>query len=314
MFDKLRLFRLKKGLGDDFAPILSILDNAREQVELNTGAVSIVGNCNGLRVKVGCDGVSVTGSLCKFYWGGSNIHTLDRPTTTEAMQMMEDYFHLSMTEAKVLGLEFGTNFLMTRPVAEYLQMLGRMQGRMHKMQLVDSVYYQNSCKNPTKVIALYDKMAEAKKKKMDIAPYLPDANLLRYEMRLNGKLPKQMKMPWVTASALTDKSNYAYLMKLYLDNYLSINKQQQIKYDYMEKIKNPTDAFNIFVARLMSYAPNVADEYLDELKREKVFDDAKNYTRLKNKIEKVCQNNDFTTNDDLIRELDDEVKTICSNF
>ena len=47
---------------------------------------------------------------------------------------------------------------------------------------------------------------------------------------------------------------------------------------------------------------------LDELKEAGVFSDRKNYSRLKRKIQEVATKANITVSDELIRELDDEVK------
>lgn len=77
----------------------------------------------------------------------------------------------------------------------------------------------------------------------------------------------------------------------------------------MSEIKTVSDAFNVFVARLLSNSnQNQIGGFLDELKQAGVFDDRKNYSRLKKKIQEISKKANITISDDLIRELDDEVK------
>ena len=77
----------------------------------------------------------------------------------------------------------------------------------------------------------------------------------------------------------------------------------------MSEIKTVSDAFNVFVARLLSNSnQNQIGGFLDELKQAGVFDDRKNYSRLKKKIQEISTKANITISDDLIRELDDEVK------
>lgn len=77
----------------------------------------------------------------------------------------------------------------------------------------------------------------------------------------------------------------------------------------MSEIKSVTDAFNVFVARLISQSnqSQIAD-FLDELKGLGVFKDRKNYSRLKKKIQEVATKADAAVTDELIKELDDEIK------
>ena len=77
----------------------------------------------------------------------------------------------------------------------------------------------------------------------------------------------------------------------------------------MSEIKTVRDAFNVFVARLINQSDQTQiGDFLDELKEAGVFDDRKNYTRLKNKIQEVATNANITISDELMRELDDEIR------
>ena len=77
----------------------------------------------------------------------------------------------------------------------------------------------------------------------------------------------------------------------------------------MSEIKTPTDAFNVFVARLISQADQTQIEgFFDELKGAGVFNDRKSYSRLKKKIQELSTKANVTITDDLIKELDNEIK------
>ena len=77
----------------------------------------------------------------------------------------------------------------------------------------------------------------------------------------------------------------------------------------MNEIRTPTDAFNVLVARLISQTDqSQISAFLDELKQAGVFKDRKNYSRLKEKIQDVATKANITISDELIRELDNEIK------
>ena len=138
-----------------------------------------------------------------------------------------------------------------------------------------------------------------------------EANLLKYEMRLNGRLPQQLGVSEVTASTLSENLFYQLLMKRYQDSYFSISKNNQIKTDVMDEIKTVSDAFYVFVARLMTQSdPTQIADFLEELKDAKVFDDRKCYSRLKKKIQDVSTKAVFKISNELIKELDDDIKNI----
>lgn len=77
----------------------------------------------------------------------------------------------------------------------------------------------------------------------------------------------------------------------------------------MSDIKNVSDAFNVLVARLI----NQSDQsqilgFVDELREAGVFADRKYYSRLKKKIQEVATKADISVSDELMRELDNEIK------
>ena len=79
----------------------------------------------------------------------------------------------------------------------------------------------------------------------------------------------------------------------------------------MSEIKTVSDAFNVLVARLINGSDQTQiTAFLEELKESRVFDDRKIYTRLKRKIQEVATKAGVATSDELIKELDDEIKNV----
>lgn len=79
----------------------------------------------------------------------------------------------------------------------------------------------------------------------------------------------------------------------------------------MNEIKTVSDAFNVLVARLINQSDKTQiTEFLEELKKNKTFEDRKSYTRLKKKIQDVATKADISVTDELIKELDNEVKNV----
>ena len=79
----------------------------------------------------------------------------------------------------------------------------------------------------------------------------------------------------------------------------------------MSEIKTVSDAFDVFVARLINKsAQTQIAAFVEELKEAKVFEDRKNYTRLKKKIQEVATKASVTVSDELMKELDDEIKNV----
>ena len=176
---------------------------------------------------------------------------------------------------------------------------------------VGTLYYKPRGKQQPKVFAFYDKKADAAVKGMTLPDGFSDANLLKYEMRYNQRLPQQLGVPEVTASTLSEKEFYRQMVKRYQDCYFSISKQNQVKTNVMSEIKTVSDAFNVLVARLISQSDQTQiTAFLEELKEAKIFDDRKCYTRLKKKIHNVATKAEISVSDELIKELDNEVKNV----
>lgn len=313
MYDKVKLWIDRTIVGEQFPTIVNYLDGANTQINHQTGEVRTYGSLEGLKVSIFVGGLYVVGSLAKYLYG-SNVYSLDRHTTTQAVEKLSDALHLQADEAMVTGVEFGTNFLMMHQVQEYLAKLGDMPrlGRYHFEP--STLYYKGTGKQQPKVFAFYDKIADAKNKGAIYPNNLNGANLLRYEMRLNGRLPHQLRVPEVKASTLYQTPFYKMMVKRYQDSYFSITKLNQIKTNVMSEIKTVSDAFNVFVARLISQTDQTQiGGFLDELKEAAVFEDRKNYSRLKRKIQEVSAKANITMSDELVKELDNEI-TNCGAY
>lgn len=307
MYDKVKLWVARTGLTPD---VSKFLDKAIEQTDLETGEVCIFGGLDGLKVSIYAGAISIVGSLSKYHYP-NNIYPLDRHTTAQAINKLSDSLHFSLNDAKVVSLEYGTQFIMAHPVENYLSKLGNMSRLSRYHFEPGSLYYRSGGKEQLKTFHFYDKKADAIAKGMTMPAGFADANLLKYEMRLNGRLPQQLGVPAVTASTLSEKTFYRSLMKRYQENYFSISKQNQIKTDVMNEIKTVSDAFDVLVARLINQSDQTEIAgFLEELKDAKVFTDKKYYTRLKNKIQEVSTKASITAPDELIKELDDEVKNV----
>jgi hypothetical protein len=307
-YDKVKFWIDRTIAGEQYPSIVNNLDGAKQMTDIETGEVKIYGGLEGLKVSIYAGGLSVVGSMPKFLYG-SNVYPLDIRATAQALEKLGDTLHIQVADANITEIEFGANYLMSHPVIDYLSRLGTMP-RCERVQVSPhSIRYEgNGKKKPKpKVFAFYDKIADAEAEGMKC----PDGieNLLRGEIRLCGRLPYQLSVPEVKASTLTDVSFVRLIVEHYQKSYFSISKINQIKNDVMSEIKNVTDAFNVLVARLISQTDqSQIAGFLDELKQAGVFADRKNYTRLKKKIEEVATKANITISDDLIRELDDEIK------
>lgn len=307
MYDKVKLWTIRTRATPD---VSRFLDKAKEQIDHETGEVCTFGSLDGLKVSVYVGGISVVGSLAKFLYP-NNIYPLDRHTTAQAVEKLSDSIHVQMNNAKVTELEFGRVFVMSQPVESYLSKLGNMPKLQRYHFDVGTLYYKTRDRRQSKVFAFYDKQADAKVKGMALPSGFEDANLLKYEMRLNGRLPQLLSVPEVTASTLSETSFYRLLMKRYQESYFSIHKSSKYIMGDMGRIKTVSDAFDMFVAQLISQSgQDSVTGFLEALREARVFNDRKNYTRLKKKIQEIAGKAGANVPDELIKELDDEVNNV----
>lgn len=307
MYDKVRMMMSRtRGDGD----ITRYLGNAKEQTDLKTGEVCAFGGFHGMRVDVYAGYVYITGSLAKFMHG-SNVYTLDRHTTGQAIEMLGDGLHVDLGNASVTELEFGQNFIVSRHVGEYLQRLGDMP-RMTRGEFgKSSLYYMGKGKKKPLVLTFYDKKADALAKGMALPAGYDGVNLLRYEMRLKGRLPYRLGVPAVTASTLSERPFYDMMVRRYVDMYFSIKKVNKLIIEDMTKIKTAGDAFTMLVASLVRDGGKAyVDTFVERLKAEKVFDNRMEYTRLRKKIREVTEMSGGIAKEELVKELDDAVKNV----
>lgn len=225
MYDKVKLWTARTRETPD---VSKFLDRAKDQIDHETGEVCTFGSLEGLKVSIYTGGISIIGSLAKYLYP-NNIYPLDRHSTAQAIEKLSDSLHINLNDAKVTGLEFGTQFVMAHPVENYLSKLGDMPKLLRYHFDVGTLYYKPKGKQQLKVFVFYDKKADAVAKNMALPVGFDEANLLKYEMRLNGRLPQQLGVSEVTASTLSENLFYQLLMKRYQDSYFSISKNNQIK-------------------------------------------------------------------------------------
>ena len=308
MYDKVSIFVDRAQIGRECSSVADYLETANDVTDRRTGDCRIYGSLQGLKVSVYTNGVYLIGSLPKFLHDGCNIYHISCDSTKEAIEKIGDLLHIPVADGKVTGFEFGTNFVLKHEPQRYLCRLGDMP-YLHRFQIeAQTLYYKGIGRKQHKVFTLYDKIADAKVKGMELPKGFEDANILRYEMRLKGKLTKQLNTMEVKASTLYNPTFFRLVCKKWEDSYFSISKTR-LNHSDMSNIKTPTDAFNALVARLICQSEETTiSNFIEELKQRKAFAHRSDYTRLRKKIEEISSKSGKIVQDDLIRELDDDVK------
>ena len=306
MYDKVTIW--KSRMRDEYPHLLALLEDAKEQTDLETGEVKTYGTLQGMRVGIFPTAIKIDGSLPKFLYEGGNVIPLNRHTTEEAIKKLSDTLQINLEDARVSALEFGANFLMRHKPSEYLKRMGELPRRQRYNFNLDTLYYRHKGKKQPDTFCLYDKISDAKAKGMPIPQGFEDANILRVELRLNGSLAKQMGVAEVAASTLYDRAFYNKIRYRFIKTYFSINKINKLNANFMESIKTPKDAVDGFLGFMLAKARQgmqEIDNYMEELKANQVFTDRINYKRTKDALLKAAYKAKLSSNDELVAELDD---------
>ena len=306
MYDKIVIW--KSRMRDEYPHLLTLLEDAKEQTDLETGEIKSYGSLQGMRVGIYPTAIRIEGSLPKFLYEGGNVIPLTRHTTEEAVKKLSEALQINLEDARLSSLEFGANFLMRHKPSEYLKRMGELPRRKRYIFNVDTLYYRRKGKEQPDTFCLYDKISDAKAKGMPIPQGFEDKNLLRVELRLNGSLAKQMGVAEVKASTLYDRQFYSKIRGRFINTYFSITKINKLNANFMESIKTPKDAVDGFLGLMLSKAGEgmqEIDNYLEELKANQVFSDRINYKRTRDALYKAASKAKLSSKDELVAELDD---------
>ena len=297
----------------DMPDISGYLDNGNESSNVKTGEVSVFGNVENIKVMQYFGGYSIQGSLPKFLYG-NNVCQLTRKEVGQAIEKLSDRLHLPLNDARVTSIEVGANICLTKQHTAYTRLLGDMP-RMQRVSMADSLYYKGSGKVHPRQYYFYDKVAEVRKSGGTMPQGLEAANMMRYEMRLKGRLPKQLSIPEFKAATLQDRAVYSGLIDRWLDGYQSITKLVGDKDDSMMNISSVKDAKELFFAQLIAKAggSSAIDEYLSKLKEQSNIKDRREISKIKLGLQKLASKTSLTSDNGDIEELTAKVKQIAQD-
>lgn len=262
------------------------------------------GSLKNLRVYVSERGISINGSLSKYHLS-DNMQTLSRQDTEQALQRLSDDLHLPIKEAQVSRVDFAHNFIMKHEPEVYYPYLGESQYFKRYIQ-PESLYYKNG--NRTKLF--YDKPAEVKSGGYKIPEVWTGKHVLRYEIRYQRRLNKQLKEPVVKGRTLYDEKFYIKLINNYISEFKSIKKNAEISLD-TENMKTPKDFWDqMALLMINNIGQNGAVDLVEELRAKKVFDKAEYYSRLKKDIRDKSKKYSTSDSTPLIQELEGKISVL----
>lgn len=266
------------------------------------GQVYISGHLKNYKVNISGQGVSLRGSLAKYFLP-DNFHTLTRSDSARAFEMMSDELCLPIQKAKVSRIDFAQNILMDFEPEAYYNFLGECQYYNRHSQS-KSLYYTNGLRQKV----FYNKIAEGKAKKMTLPDVWQGQNVLRYEIRFTSRLQKQFNMFEINANTLSDEKFYITIFDKWLAEYEAINKLHSINFN-LSNMNSPKDFWKqINLMAINIIGQDKIMQEIENLRHQKAFDKPEYYSRLKKEIKELCKTPKMTASSDLMAELDSKIK------
>jgi hypothetical protein len=287
---------------------LPYLTNLKENYRQDTGQTYVTGNAGNLRVGVSERGVSITGSLAKFYLG-TNLHTLTRSDSRRAFEQMADTLHLPIHKAKVTKIEAGQNIITNYKPELYYSCLG--QSKNYTRSTFDKTLYYH---NGQRIKKAYNKIAESKHNKVPIPEVYVGNNVLRFEVSYIARLSKQFNQALITPITLTDERFYMAMYERWFNEYEVIDKVGLFNMD-TSKIHTIGDyKEQLLRMAVQEKGLEVIFQHIEVMKEQKVFKHASYYSNLKNEMKEMLRVKNKTEQPELLQELNKKVARAKAHY
>ena len=268
----------------------------------NLKGLYYTGHLKNLTLSVSRKGVSIKGSLSKYYFG-TNTKSLNRATTERAIIKLSNELQLPLSIGSISRVDFGINCIMKYKPTFYFNYLGESQ-YYKRSQFLNTLFYING--NRTK--AFYDKLLEMKKNKESIPDDWNGKNILRYEIRHSRRLSKQLKEPDIKVSSLYQNVFYTKMFKRFKEGFMTIHKVPEFNLD-IENMNTPKDLFDQLV--LMQIKEMGIDGFnglIERLREMDAFNRPEYYSKAKsearNKMKRFKSNESENPINELLSKID----------
>ena len=275
---------------------------------LNKERVIISGNLGCMKIFIYESGISIRGSLSKYFLD-DNFQTLFRSDIQRAIEQMSDEIHLPVMESKVTRIDIAQNFITNYKPECYYDLFGECRYFSRLIQ-PQSLYYSNN----NRIKVFYNKIIEGKKKGYVIPDIWHNSYVLRYEYRLKAKALTIPGRNTLKAGDLYDEQVYIYLVNEYVKEYENINKLHYIKFN-LENMKTPNDFLTqLALKKIQELGQNEVMTMIEDLRAKQVFNKKEYYSRLKGKIRELCKQPEITESSELIDELNEKIRAVKQNY
>lgn len=199
--------------------------------------ITITGYVKNFQVTLDNWGVRVEGSLTRYIFGDNFKSATQQQLMNGVMQLSQET-QLNLMNGKISRLDVAENILTKFPVPEYFDGLAEIR-YFKRYQFPTTLKYGGL----SRYITIYDKIAESKKKKVEVDDMLKGKNFLRYEVSYpNHKaLCKLLKIHKCSFSDIF--LNYSKIIDEWLRLFNKIEKKTDaLSFDF-ENLKTSKDIF-----------------------------------------------------------------------
>lgn len=304
MIDTLNFWISREDLasGNPFA-ISSFLTDVMEHNSQSRG-YSMSGHLRNYIVSCFQWGITFKGSMAKYKYN-QNFSTLSRSALEEAIDEMSEDLQMDLRVGVVSRIDISTNITTNHPPSQYFKYLGNIPRYKRLNLAIDTLEYRQKKSQ----LSFYDKMSQAKKERMEIPSVLDGEHCLRYEFRMLDHVKTYAKTPDKTrVGDVITPEYYANLIECWRNGFKKISKTKNM--DSIVEVKTRPDAKNVLFARYLNEHPNIINDFVQELKSSKCFQDKKEYSRLKQDLEKIKASS-TGKQVDLISELENKIDDVA---
>lgn len=301
MYDTINFWLTKEmsGTKDLFNHCEPLISNATTKIR-DSEIISLNGKLDNYRINIYENGISLQGSLSKYY-KGSNRLTLSRLETSKAIEKISDTLHLDFFKSKVSRLDLANDFFMEFPPESYYQFLSEAQ-YFERWKRKHTLYYSNTLR--TKLF--YNKKIELKN---DFPFEWENENVLRYEMRYMKNVSKSFQKE-VSAKTLYDENFYTECIERYVAEFHQIPKVSIFDFDLLN-VKSPKDfTKQMALSHLSQIGQLRAFELIKELRALQAFSRPEYYSRLRTWIKSNMSNPKHSKDNPLMLELNEKIESV----
>lgn len=263
----------------------------------------VKGNIGNISVSIYKTGVSISGSLSRYYFG-DNFNTLSFEQIALAFERLGAQLNIPIEKAKLQRLDIAENFVVDHPAFHYYQFLGDLP-RYNRTEQSNGIYYSQT----NFQICVYDKANEKKDKRKAIPEEYRELNVFRYEYRFLKKVGTNLTKKPVYVADLLNPEFFKEILQVYLEKFVNINKQNEASNNAVLYTKDRVGLRNhlYYLGVQSSGGEGLVIKKIKLDRKHKVIKNGTQATRMIQDVKKACKLGPFNSKSILIEELEQKV-------